>query len=120
MEDRDACGGKTWSSKVHPTWGIPREGLVFRDDFDEAAQHHVMSGGKFAALIQKYETALRAAKDEAFALRQEQEMAKDVDTMVADLQQDKLVLESKVAALNREIVKTLGLQDSRPAEGSSE
>ncbi|CAA7033347.1 unnamed protein product [Microthlaspi erraticum] len=35
----------------------------------------------------------------------------DVDTMVADLQQDKLVLESKVAALNREIVKTLGLQE---------
>ncbi|CAA7015720.1 unnamed protein product [Microthlaspi erraticum] len=34
----------------------------------------------------------------------------DVDTMVADLQQDKLALESKVAALNREIVKTLGLQ----------
>ncbi|CAA7022422.1 unnamed protein product [Microthlaspi erraticum] len=35
----------------------------------------------------------------------------DVDTMVADLQQDKLALESKVAALNREIVKTLGLQE---------
>ncbi|CAA7021507.1 unnamed protein product [Microthlaspi erraticum] len=70
-----------------------------------------MSGGKFTALIQKYETALRAAKDEAFVLRREREMAKDVDTMVADLQQDKLVLESKVAALNREIVKTLGLQE---------
>ncbi|CAA7040699.1 unnamed protein product [Microthlaspi erraticum] len=95
MEDRDACGGKTWSSKVHPTWGIPREGLVFRDDFDEAAQHHVMSGGKFTALIQKYETALRAAKDEVLRLRQEQEKAKDVDTMVADLKAGQLALEGR-------------------------
>ncbi|CAA7059742.1 unnamed protein product [Microthlaspi erraticum] len=110
MEDQDACGGATWMSKVHPGLGIPREELTFRTDFDEAAQHHIMSGGKFTALVQKYETALRAAKDEAFVLR-EREMAKDVDTMVADLQQDKLVLESKVAALNREIVKTLGLQE---------
>ncbi|CAA7042902.1 unnamed protein product [Microthlaspi erraticum] len=54
MEDRDACGGKTWSSKVHPTWGIPREGLAFRDDFDEADQHHVMSSGKFTTLVKKY------------------------------------------------------------------
>ncbi|CAA7028740.1 unnamed protein product [Microthlaspi erraticum] len=111
MEDQDACGGATWMSKVHPGLGIPREELTFRTDFDEAAQHHIMSGGKFTALVQKYETALRAAKDEAFVLRREREMAKDVDTMVADLQQDKLVLESKVAALNREIVKTLGLQE---------
>ncbi|CAA7049486.1 unnamed protein product [Microthlaspi erraticum] len=104
MEDQDACGGATWMPKVHPGLGIPLEELTFRTDFDEAAQHHIMSGGKFTALVQKYETALRAAKDKAFVLRREREMAKDVDTMVADLQQDKLVLESKVAALNREIV----------------
>ncbi|CAA7036146.1 unnamed protein product [Microthlaspi erraticum] len=110
LQRMDACGGATWMSKVHPGLGIPREELTFRTDFDEAAQHHIMSGGKFTALVQKYETALRAAKDEAFVLRREREMAKDVDTMVADLQQDKLALESKVAALNREIVKTL---DSR-------
>ncbi|CAA7028404.1 unnamed protein product [Microthlaspi erraticum] len=84
MEDQDACGGATWMSKVHPGLGIPREELTFRTDFDEAAQHHIMSGGKFTALVQKYETALRAAKDEAFVLRREREMAKDVDTMVAD------------------------------------
>ncbi|CAA7030380.1 unnamed protein product [Microthlaspi erraticum] len=83
MEDQDACGGGTWISKVHPGKGIPREELTFRTDFDEAAQHHIMSGGKFTALVQKYETALRAAKDEVFRLQQEQEKAKDVDTMVA-------------------------------------
>ncbi|CAA7046658.1 unnamed protein product [Microthlaspi erraticum] len=68
-----------------------------------------MSGGKFTALIQKYETALRRLR--RGWLRRDRRKAKDVDTMVADLQQDKLVLESKVAALNREIVKTLGLQE---------
>ncbi|CAA7020196.1 unnamed protein product [Microthlaspi erraticum] len=108
MEDQDACGGATWMSKVHPGLGIPREELTFRTDFDEAAQHHIMSGGKFTALVQKYETALRELR-----------RGQDVDTMVADLQQDKLALESKVAALNKEIVKTLGLQGWQTAEGSS-
>ncbi|CAA7020218.1 unnamed protein product [Microthlaspi erraticum] len=71
-----------------------------------------MSGGKFIALVQKYEMALRTAKDEVFRLQQEEhEKAKDVDTMVADLKLVKLALEGKVAALNKEIVKTIGLQD---------
>ncbi|CAA7044094.1 unnamed protein product [Microthlaspi erraticum] len=112
MENQDACGGSIWVSKVHPGWGIPREGLAFRGDFDEASQHHVKSGGKFAALIQKYETAIRVAKDEVSRMQREQEKAKDVDAMVADLKLKKLVLESKVTALNEEIVKTLGLQDT--------
>ncbi|CAA7033793.1 unnamed protein product [Microthlaspi erraticum] len=85
--------------------------LTLKDDFDEASQHHVKSGGKFATLIQKYETALRAVKDEVLRMQREQEKAKDVNAMVADLKLEKLGLEGKVATLNREIVKSLGLQD---------
>ncbi|CAA7023845.1 unnamed protein product [Microthlaspi erraticum] len=81
MENRDACGGATWASKIHPGWGLPHEQLTFRGDFDEASQHHVIYGGKFAALIQKYETALRAAKDEVSKMQWEHEKAKDVDAM---------------------------------------
>ncbi|CAA7040167.1 unnamed protein product [Microthlaspi erraticum] len=109
IQRMDACGGATWMSKVHPGLGIPREELTFRTDFDEAAQHHIMSGGKFTALVQKYETALRAAKDEGLCVAAEREMAKMSIQwwLISRINW----LESKVAALNREIVKTLGLQE---------
>ncbi|CAA7020353.1 unnamed protein product [Microthlaspi erraticum] len=55
--------------------------------------------------------SLGAAKEEVFRLQRDQEKAKDVDAMVADLKLDKLALEGKIAALNKEIMKTIGLQD---------
>ncbi|CAA7031153.1 unnamed protein product [Microthlaspi erraticum] len=111
MEDQDACVGSVWVSKVHPGRGIPREGLAFRGDFDEASQYHVKSSGKFAALIQKFETPLRAAKEEVLRLRREDEKAEDINAVVADLKLEKLAFEEKVGVLNKEIMKTLSLQD---------
>ncbi|CAA7014280.1 unnamed protein product [Microthlaspi erraticum] len=84
-------------------WVVPRQNLMPR----MVRRNRRSSLG--AVILMRWR---RTAKEEVLRLRREDEKAEDVDAVVADLKLEKLALEEKVAALNKEIVKTLGLQDT--------
>ncbi|CAA7043059.1 unnamed protein product [Microthlaspi erraticum] len=111
MDDAEASGGYVFASKVHPTWGLMRQGLRYKDDYNEAARDLVRASGKFTALLLKYEQDLGSAEGDAEMARREMERMRESDKMVADMRLEKHALEDKFAMLSDEVTRARDLQD---------
>ncbi|CAA7040693.1 unnamed protein product [Microthlaspi erraticum] len=98
------------SCKPKPCWGIPRGDLEFKGAFDEASGSLVRAGGRFAALIQLYDGALKGARSKVDRMKADLVDNLGDDTAAAKLREEKIVLEKKVEALKGEAVKASNLK----------
>ncbi|CAA7043651.1 unnamed protein product [Microthlaspi erraticum] len=71
MDNNEFDSEMVWGCKLKPRWGVPQKELEFKGAFDEASGSHVRDEGKFAALIQFYDGALKGARNEVDRMKAE-------------------------------------------------
>ncbi|CAA7018935.1 unnamed protein product [Microthlaspi erraticum] len=110
MDNGDFSGEMVWGCKPKPCWGVPRGELEFKGAFDEASNNLIRAGGKFAALIQLYDGALKGARSGVDQIKADLFDNFDGDAAAVRFREEKIAFEKKIEALKGEVAKVSGLE----------
>ncbi|CAA7061577.1 unnamed protein product [Microthlaspi erraticum] len=99
-----------WGCKPKPCWGVPRGELEFKGAFDDASNNLIRAGGKFAALIQLYDGALKGARSGVDQIKADLFDNFDGDAAAVRFREEKIAFEKKIEALKGEVAKVSSLE----------